>query len=181
MYKLNPFTGELDLAGNQPAIRYVYLDAHNLYGVTGTAPTAVAATEVQVSSATGSRCFSLLGASDTNIGAEFKIPMDYRDGGVFKLIYSVEATSANSFVIYIVLSVRTIGGSINTQTETLTKQTIVAGTLTINYETADFIPSTSLSAGQIVLLRVIRPANTDVDDTYTNAVLLTGIQFQYNT
>lgn len=157
----------------------VYYDPYSISPAAVTTPTAAAATTVVQSSVTGLVAIQFSGTADQNGSLNMRIPKDYLSGGRFKISWSSSSTSANSIKFAPILSVKALGDSLITQTETLTPQTIVAGTINVRQETAFFVPVTALVADQLLVLRVTRLA-TDAADTFTGAIFINGVTFEYN-
>jgi hypothetical protein len=145
-----------------------------------TVPTAAAATQVIQSSVTGIVAVNFSGTADQNANLNFRVPTDYLSGGRFKVLFSASATSGTNFVLAPIVSIKSLAASLATITETLTPQTIQAGTINLLQETGFFTPATSFTAGQFVSLRVTRPASTNASDNYTSALFVNGVIFEYD-
>lgn len=159
--------------------RELYFDPYNIAPMAVTSPTAAATTQVIQSSVTGILATQFSGTSNQNSSLNFRIPIDYISGGRFKFIWSTSSTSGNSVVFAPILIVKNIGDSLTTQTETLTPQTIVAGTVNIRQETNFFTPITPLLPKQYINLRITRDA-TNGRDNFTGVIYLNGVVFEYN-
>jgi len=165
------------LLGNK---QEVYYDPYNIAPSAVTSPTAAAATTVVQSSVTGLIALQFSGTANQNGNLNMRIPKDYLSGGRFKISWSTSSTSANNIVFAPIISVKSVGDSLITQTETLTPQTITAGTINLRQETAFFTPTTTFSVGQLVVLRITRPASSNAADTFTGAIYVNGVIFEYN-
>lgn len=163
------------LLGNK---RELYYDPYAIAPVAVTTPTAAACTTVNQSSVTGLVALQYSGTADQNASMNFRVPSDYQSGGRFKISWSTSATSANTVHFAPILSLKAIGNSLITQTETLTPQTIAAGTINLRQETGFFTPTTAFIKGQLGVLRLTRLA-TNAGDTFTGEIFINGVVFEY--
>jgi hypothetical protein len=163
------------LLGN---IQILYYDPYAISPVAVTSPVAAACTTVNQSSVTGLIALSFSGVADQNASMNFRVPNDYLRNGKFKISWSTSATSANNVYFAPILSVKEVGDSLITQTETLTPQTIAAGTINLRQETAYFVPTTAFVKGQLGVLRLTRGA-TNAADTFTGGIFVNGVIFEY--
>lgn len=156
----------------------VYYDSYNIAGIAGTVPTTTAATNVLVSSVTGITSLSFSGTADNSGAFTFRVPNDYLRNGRFKISFSCQATSANNFYLSPIISCKNLGDNITTQTETLTPQVITAGTVALRQESGWFTPTTNIVKDMLIVFRLNRLA-TNVLDTYTSAIYVNGVFFEY--
>lgn len=163
------------LLGNK---KILYYDPYAISPVSVTSPTAAACSTVNQSSVTGLIALRFSGTADQNASMNFRIPDDYLRNGRFKISWSTSSTSANTVYFAPILTVVSLGGSLVSQTETLTPQTIAAGTINLRQETGYFIPTVSFSKGQLGVLRLTRLA-TNANDTFTGTVFINGVIFEY--
>lgn len=165
-----------NLLGNK---KEVYYDPYSIAPLAVTTPTVAAALTVNQSSVTGLIALSYSGTADQNASMNFRVPKDYLSGGRFKISWSTSSTSANNVYFAPILSVKSLGDSLITQTETLTPQTIAAGRVNLRQETGFFTPTTAFVKGQLGVLRISRLA-TNAADTFTGALYVNGVVFEYN-
>ena len=181
--KFNPISDNFDFVGSastDAAIRSIYYDATRMQGMAVTVPTAAAASLVVQSTISGLLSFGYNSVADANASLNMQIPKDYLTGGRFKILWNNSATSANSIVFAPIISVKSIGNSMITQTETLTPQVLASGTINLLQESGWFTPTTVFSVGQMILLRLTRAAVSNASDTDPATIYVNGVIFEYN-
>lgn len=172
------FTGNSNISNG---VSQLYIDPYSIAPAAVTVPTVAACTSAIVSSITGEIALVYSGVADQNACVSFRVPKDYFSGGRFKISFAASTTVASVNIVFNpIFTIKKLGDVINTITETPTKITIGSGTAFVIQETGYFIVATTLTAENIIVVRLTRPSVADAADTYTGAVYVLGLVFEYN-
>jgi hypothetical protein len=171
-------------SGNQGisnGVTQLWIDPYSISPVAVTVPTVAACTTAALSSVTGEIALVYSGTADQNACVSFRVPKDYFSGGKFKIAFAASTTVASVNIVFNpIFTIKKVGDTINTITETPTKITIASGTAFVSQETGYFTVATSLAVDNVIVVRLTRPSSSDASDTYTGSTYVLGLVFEYN-
>lgn len=157
----------------------LFIEPYNISPVAVTVPTVAACVTAIYTSVTGQIVLTYSGTADQNANTSFMMPLDYHSN--FKIRFFLAPTTTVAAVNTNwspIVTIKAIGSTMNTVTETLTPQNIISGTANVSYFTGWFTPGTTIIPESIISLRISRLA-LNAADTYTGTMILFGVQIYY--
>ena len=114
-----------------------------------------------------------------NSAWSFQVPEDYSSGGRID-IYFVTAATTDSVQFEMDVTIAAPGETTSTATEAIAPMNSVGSPASWDMKTIqDFVITSTIEAGDIIVLRIIRDAS-DAPDTYTGEAYINMIKFEYN-